>query len=483
LAEERGDLVEAERAFVWVTRLDAASPYSWLALARFLEDRGRYGDAEDAYREAQARVDGLPEIDLGLARVLVRTGRDDAARPRLEAAARAGIPEAFAIWGRLELRGANEEAARAILEQWTSDAEAGAHRERRIELALAVGDFRRAVDDLVVQADDREVRDGERLVDAARHGCREGTALMWFRSRGAAKWGPEWARVALTLARETSDVLLEGAALEALGGSGSAWAEWLLGRGRYEEALEASEGDALLRARALRGLSRDREALEVLAAVDDDGERGIRAAEEAVDLLLELGRFEDAVGAAEAAAENPSDPKSTAWLRARVLAALGRSTEAEDAIGRGWTGTQRHRRIARLRAESAAGADTVREALWRAVEGGSRAARRELARLEEREGGDALSQWNALTDEAPEDIEGWLGIARLDPTRRAEALERARETGTCDARPWLEAARDVSACEALPWLQQAWEAAPSDPEVLAARSAARADCERQEVGP
>ena len=128
----------------------------------------------------------------------------------------------------------------------------GLEEARRIreesELALAVGDFRRAVDDLVVQADDREVRDGERLVDAARHGCREGTALMWFRSRGAAKWGPEWARVALTLARETSDVLLEGAALEALGGSGSAWAEWLLGRGRYEEALEASEdpGTALL---------------------------------------------------------------------------------------------------------------------------------------------------------------------------------------------------------------------------------------------
>jgi len=483
MAESRGDLVEAERALVWVSRLDAGSPYSWLALGRFLESGGRVVEAEEAYREAEARRHDLPEVRLCLGRVLVRTGRDQEARPLLAAASEAGLAEAFAIWGRLELRAADEVAAANVLERWVEDGAAGEHRKRRIELALAVGRFDLAVEDLLILADERRPVDGERLVDAAKHGCRNGSALAWFRSRGAVTWGAPWAQSALALSRNAADESLEGAALRELGAAGAAWTDWLLRRERYEEALVAADGDPYLGGRALRGLERYEEALRLLEQVEDDGMHGIRASAERVDLLLQLERTEEALRVAAEASENPSDPKATAWVWARALAALGRMTEAEDAIGRAWTGAQHFRRIARLRSETGAEVDGIREALAWAVESGSLAAHRELARLEERTGGNALAQWDLLTQRDPDDVDAWVGIARLDPTRRAQAIERALAADACDAQALLEAARDLPACEGLPFLDRAWDASPRRASVLDARDAARAACTASETIP
>lgn len=475
MAEQRGDLEEAERAYRWVARLDASSPYSWLALGLFLESQGRYADGEDACLEAQRRSAQVRDVDLCLGRIRVRTGRDESARPRLEAAAAAGFPEAFAILARLELRAGDERSAAQVLDDWPHD-NVGDYRSRRIDLALAVGDFDRAVDDLLILADERQPSDAERLVDAALHGCRSGAALAWFRSRGAVDWGDAWARTALKLSRNTGDVVLEGAALNALEETGPDWVDWLIRRERFELALALSEDLPELRGRALRGLGRDEEALRVWATVDNEGAAGLRVAAERVDLLLELGRAEAAMRAAEEAAANASDPKTTTWLRALSLAALGRRVESEDAIGRAWSGAQKYRRIARLRSETGADPVAVREALEAAVERGSLAALRELARLEERVGGDALSRWEQLLRREPDDVDAWVGIARLDDARRAEAVQKALAADPCDIGALMEAGGDLEACDALPLLDRAWDVAPTRASVREAREAARDAC-------
>ena len=340
IAEQRGDLADAEYAMSWVTKLDSASPYSWLAQGRFLEQAGRYIDALESYREAEEREPSLPDVKLALGRALVRTGKDEQARPLLTAASEAGLVEAFALLGRLELRTRDEPAAIGILEAWIGLEVDEEQRQKRVDLALAVGRFDLAVDDLLILADGRRARHGERLVEAAQHACRSGSALEWFRSRGAVKWGEPWARSGLELARNTADARLEGDALMALGAEGDEWIDWLLARRRYEQALAASGDDLYRRGLALKGLGRPDEALKVWSEVENDGVEGLRPAGERVDLLLELERYDEALLAAEKAAENPADVKATTWMRARALAALDRRTEAEDAIGRAWTGEQ-----------------------------------------------------------------------------------------------------------------------------------------------
>jgi len=476
MAEERGDLVEAERNMDWVTKLDAASPFSWLAQGRFLENVGRYTEALESYRQAEERESRLVDVKLALGRALVRTGRDEEARPYLIAASEAQVGEAFALWGRLELRARDEAAAIAVLEKWIDVDTTLELQRRRVDLALAVGRFDLAVDDLLILADERRPRHGERLVEASQHACRAGTALEWFRSRGAVRWGEPWARSALELARNTADARLEGDALMALDADGEIWMDWLLARHRYEEVLEDAGDDGYRRGLALRGLGRHEEALKIWSEIDNEGVAGLRVASEVVDLLLELERFEDALVAAEKAAQNPSDLKATTWLRARALAALGRDAEAEDAIGRAWTGSSRDRRIARLRSESGADLERVRAALQSAVEKGNAAAQRDLARLEERNGGDPLPAWEGLLRLDPDDVDAWVGVARLDPERREEALRNALEADACDAEALLEASLELPPCEALVLLDRAWEARPNRGSVATAREGAKAAC-------
>lgn len=80
VAEEMGDLEEAQRALGWVVRLDRSSPWSWYAQGGLAERHGDLGQALSSYVQAQERTEA-PEVAEAVARVRAALCEDPAREP------------------------------------------------------------------------------------------------------------------------------------------------------------------------------------------------------------------------------------------------------------------------------------------------------------------------------------------------------------------------------------------------------------------
>ncbi|TNE83977.1 MAG: tetratricopeptide repeat protein [Deltaproteobacteria bacterium] len=175
VAEERGDLEEAERAWGWVLRLEPKFAASWVAWGRFLERQRRDQEASEAYEEALVRDPSWSPAHLHLGDLLVRAGHLKEASRHLEKALEGGEREAYEVLGRLYVRLDDAEALSSLVDRWLTEPEASVEeRMRRASAALDAGRPEAAVDDLVVVVEERDdPLVAELLVEAALRSCRQ----------------------------------------------------------------------------------------------------------------------------------------------------------------------------------------------------------------------------------------------------------------------------------------------------------------------
>lgn len=202
VAERRGDIDRAEANLRWVTRLDADSPWPWLALGRFLERQRRWDEAIGVYQRAITRDEALADAHLALGTCLVRRGRAVDARPHLARASELGLPQGHHLYARaLIMTGLRDEAV-GVLRRWRDEPLDSDDALDRARLSYELGDDDGAMDDLL-QADwlVAPAIAGDLLLDAARRSCRLGDA--WTLSEGqsfASRVDPAWADVAERIA-------------------------------------------------------------------------------------------------------------------------------------------------------------------------------------------------------------------------------------------------------------------------------------------
>jgi len=141
VAENRGDLDEAESALIWVRRFeDPSSPWPDVARGRLYERGGRHEDAIGAFQDAIIRDQSCAQAHLGMGRVMVRRKLDAGARLHLERAVELQPgPDSLELLGRLYMRAREPELALAVLEQWLQLTTSRAEAVRQLRLARYIG--------------------------------------------------------------------------------------------------------------------------------------------------------------------------------------------------------------------------------------------------------------------------------------------------------------------------------------------------------
>lgn len=187
VAEETGDLDEAERALGWVLRLEREEPASWVLWGRYLERQRQSTQAVDAYEQALVRDPEHARAHLHLGDLYVRGERFDEATLHLERAAESGeAPESFGVLARLYERMDRPDALSELVSRWLQQPEPSVdERLLRAQSALVAGQASAAVDDLVVVLERRDdPLLGELLIEASVRACRLGTAANTVRRLG-----------------------------------------------------------------------------------------------------------------------------------------------------------------------------------------------------------------------------------------------------------------------------------------------------------
>jgi tetratricopeptide (TPR) repeat protein len=207
VAERRGELERAETQYRWVTRLDATSPWPWLALGRFLERQRRWEDALEAYRRATEEDPELAEAHLAYGACAVRSGDVVAGLPSLSESSKRGHPQGRHFYARALAMTGQQSAAQVVLEAWLTEPVAQDDIFDRARLSYEFGYDDAVVDDLLT-ADWLMAPPpaGELLLDAAARACRLGDA--WQVAQGNAfvsRVDPGWGRVAASIARRVGD--------------------------------------------------------------------------------------------------------------------------------------------------------------------------------------------------------------------------------------------------------------------------------------
>lgn len=207
VAERRGDDERAETQYRWVTRLDASSPWPWLALGRFLERQRRWDDALEAYGRAIQEDSELAEAHLAFGACAVRSGNVEAGLPALSEASERGHSQGRHFYARALAMTGQQEAASLVLEAWLTEPVSQDDVFDRARLSYEFGYDDAVVDDLLT-ADWLMAPPpaGELLLDAAGRACRLGDA--WRVAQGNAfisRVDPAWGRVAASIARRVGD--------------------------------------------------------------------------------------------------------------------------------------------------------------------------------------------------------------------------------------------------------------------------------------
>jgi tetratricopeptide (TPR) repeat protein len=331
VAENRGELEEAERSLGWVLRLDGDSPWSHLAWGRYLDRQRRTEEALVALARAVELGPGLGAVHLAYGDVLVRAGRDDEAEHALRrAVARGAGSEALHILGRLYLRIDDRAGAERVLDEWLALPSVGRHhRLARGRLALRLSRASVAVDDLegVLGEPGISAGTGELMLEAATRSCRLGTAWHWANTEGpSVRARPDWSQVVLLIGRATRDPGLVADGLAALDRRPDVAEERivaLLQADRVDEAL-VEVRDA--RRRWLADPLFKRLEGEVLAAMGRVGP-ALMALERLPDDPLAVSARVDILLATDV--ETAQAVATSAWDRARVLVARDSLSEAE----------------------------------------------------------------------------------------------------------------------------------------------------------
>lgn len=76
IAEEKKDYVTAENEYRLAIQTSGGKAGTWLSLAGFYQHRGRLNEMEDAIRHATAPAMNRPDLLMGAAQMLIKTGRD-----------------------------------------------------------------------------------------------------------------------------------------------------------------------------------------------------------------------------------------------------------------------------------------------------------------------------------------------------------------------------------------------------------------------
>jgi cytochrome c-type biogenesis protein CcmH/NrfG len=76
IAEEKKDYVTAENEYRLAIQTSGGKAGTWLGLAGFYQHRGRLDEMEDAMRHATAPAVNRPDLLMGAAQMLIKTGRD-----------------------------------------------------------------------------------------------------------------------------------------------------------------------------------------------------------------------------------------------------------------------------------------------------------------------------------------------------------------------------------------------------------------------
>ncbi|MBT3220108.1 MAG: tetratricopeptide repeat protein, partial [Proteobacteria bacterium] len=435
VAEELGDVAEAERALEWMVRLDAKSIWPHLALGALLEERGRFEEAIESYYKALnlEPKDGLTNLAMGKLLLLQRQG---GAHHWLRLSCRSGEDEACYLL----LRDLSEKEelveAREILSlwqapdpQWIGDWAVAALRLKEPSLAV----------DQLLAAPDIQSGEFELLLEAGLGSCR--IREVWQFGRRRQPMTDSWDETALRLAGVAKDRVWQGEIIERRYQAGiepERWWSFLIEEERYGEAIAVLEGFVgnhpdngrvlFDLGRCYRGLSRFDEAHHYWAKVPSESDWGPAAIEAQTRLLLDQGRVEDALERAERALTERSDQALLLWSVALARQRQGDIDGAEHLLRSSevLTVEQLCLRLARLRQEHGdmEGALAV---LRQGADENHLVCLMEQARLLERRGrvAEALVVWRELVDKDPKNAGAWVEISRLSADANREALRQA----------------------------------------------------------
>lgn len=184
IAEERGDLEHAERAWAWVAREDRLNAHAHAHYARFLQRRRRWSEAEQAWHLALRRAPSWWEPMVALGALAGRRGEDAVERQWLSKAIAHGADgrvyeRAVELY---ERAGERAEAVR-LLEAWLErPVDDRVDRKRRAQATRRVLGDTRALDDLgvLVRSPDERFL-AATFVKTALRVCERGQALAWAR--------------------------------------------------------------------------------------------------------------------------------------------------------------------------------------------------------------------------------------------------------------------------------------------------------------
>lgn len=187
VAEDLGDIEEAERALQWVLRLERAEPASWVLWGLFLERQVRHTEAAEAFESALERDAHHGPAHKALGDLLARAERFEEAVVHLEAALTAGVSgDAFEVLARLYKRMDLSAEHQTLIDRWLlvaiDDAD---ERLVRAQSTLAAERPDDAMADLLYVVERRDdPLAAELLVEAALRACRLGTTLDESRRLG-----------------------------------------------------------------------------------------------------------------------------------------------------------------------------------------------------------------------------------------------------------------------------------------------------------
>lgn len=443
LAEARGETEEAERALRWVVRRDPhrAASHAWLA--RFLQRERRWAEAEAEWLEVLARDPHHAEAHAEVANLRGRAGDAEGELHHLEEAVAHGQdPAHHERLFTLRIEAEDPKGAGEVLDAWLTleldDEMQHLHRARAARRLERHGD---AVPDLA------RTRFGGLLWESAEASCRWQDALIWARS---ADLDDPMSRVVVAdIAEEVGDAsLLERALLRPAVAPPLPIVveDWPAPRlplsGPHEVQVRVAE--------AWRRAREPRQALRVLGTIDGRDDLVAIARARA---LFDVGAVAQALPALRRVdLSGPHGPEAV------LLRLIGRDLTAEAALAALRRSPEALARLAAAAADrELVHVDTTLEVLvpgppdaWEARDGAlvlpavslgpwltardTRSSNRAFLGGRPEDARRILGEWMAREPDAS--VPYWR-LARLEPERAREHLERGLAMNACDPDLWL----------------------------------------------
>lgn len=475
VAEERGDLDHADKAWAWVAREDRTNAHAQAHYARFLQRQRRWSEAEQAWNLALRRAPSWWEPMVALGALAGRRGDEGVERQWLSKAIAHGA-EGRVYERAIELyerAGQPAEAVR-LLEAWLDrPADDRVDRKRRAQATRRLLGDARALSDLAVlaRASDEPFL-AATFVQTALQVCERGQALAWAR-RTTPEDGASVA-LALEVAEAVGDLPLVERLLDLRVAAGDEPPSVAPPEGALGWAASPGVPPQVRLVVGWRALGRPERADAHLRAVREDPALGPWARVLAPD--LDARRDSAALPLAVAVELARGWPSGRVTL-AHVVDALGSSREAPVVFAAALAelGGELPADRAPVRHELSApaaidgrlalpahaydrfAASRAAQAIARAMDAGDRvAARRHAERWSTRE---------------PDRAEPYLALARIEPDRADRHLTAALDRDPCSAEALLALSKGAAPDRARELVQRAVQAQPLDPVVRAEAAA------------